>query len=342
MLTPTRQRVFDPMTFLWDQYDRTPRSHAYTAKTPEEHVKWEQELREKVVELLGGFPTEDMPLVPEIVEEREFPDYIRQRVVFESRPNMSIPAYLLLPKNTTGKIPAIVCLSGHGPGNHTIVGYDDDGNPRDELGGYQMDFPIQAVRKGYAALAMEQLAFGERNSDDDRCKGCNTPSVDALMLGMTMIGLRVWDTRKGLDYLSSRDEIDADRLGVMGISGGGTSTLWTAAVDTRVKAAMVSGYLCTFRDSIMPMSHCVDNYVPGILKYAEMYDLASLIAPRALFAESGTKDGIFPYKASIHAYEQAKRAWDTLGVPDKIGHEVFEGEHSFYGKGGFDFLEKWL
>ncbi len=136
MLTPTRQRVFDPMTFLWDQYDSAPRSHAYTATTPEEHVKWEQELREKVIELLGGFPTEDIPLVPEIVEEREFPDYIRQRVIFESRPNMSIPAYLLLPKNTTGKIPGIVCLSGHGPGNHTIVGYDDDGNPRDEL-----DFP---------------------------------------------------------------------------------------------------------------------------------------------------------------------------------------------------------
>ena len=80
----------------------------------------------------------------------------------------------------------------------------------------------------------------------------------------------------------------------MGISGGGTCTLFSAALEPRIRAAMVSGYLNTFRDCIMSVSHCIDNYVPGILNWAEMYDVAGLVAPRPLFAESGEKDDIFP------------------------------------------------
>ena len=72
--------------------------------------------------------------------------------------------------------------------------------------------------------------------------------------------------------------------------GGGTCTLFSAALDPRIQMAMVSGYLYTFRDSIFSLSHCIDNYVPGILNWAEQYDVAGLIAPRALFAESGEKD----------------------------------------------------
>jgi hypothetical protein len=128
----------------------------------------------------------------------------------------------------------------------------------------------------------------------------------------------------------------------MGISGGGTTAFYLSAVDKRVKASVISGYFNTYKDSIMSVSHCMDNYVPGILNYAEMYDVAGLIAPRALFAESGTKDTIFPYEATQLAVRKAKRAYRLLGCPDKIGLEVFEGEHSFHGVGAFKFLERWL
>ena len=331
------------MAYLGDLYSDITPSMSYAATTPDEHRAWERELRAKAVELLGGFPRKPEPLAPEIVEEVEFPDYIRQRVIFNTRKNMSLPAYLLLPKDYEGKkLAAIVCLPGHGPGKNTIVGYEDDGTPRAEIGGYQNDFAIQAVRHGYAALAIEQLAFGERNAQEERNMGCNVPTVNAFMMGQTMVGFRVWDAKRAIDYLSERPEIDPERIGLMGISGGGTTTLWTAAVDWRVKAAVVSGYLCTFKDSIMAMPHCVCNFVPGIIQYAEMYDLAALVAPRALFAESGTKDGIFPIEAAKLAVKKASRAWEVLGEPEKIGHEVFEGVHSFHGVGAFKFLEKWL
>ena len=341
-LTKTQPRTFDPMTHLRAVYDGITPEYAYRATTPDEHAAWEQALRGKLIELLGGFPEEVEPLAPEVLEVVGFPDYVRTRLVFNTRPLMSVPAYLLLPKNVRGRIPGIVCLPGHGPGKNTIIGYDDNGMPRGQIGGYQADFAIQAVRNGYAALAIEQLAFGERNSAEEKATGCGVPTLNALMLGMTMIGLRVWDARRALDYLQTRPEVDPDRIGVMGISGGGTTTLFAAAVDTRFKAAMISGYLCTFRRSIMDMSHCVDNFIPGVIRTAEMHDIAALIAPRAMFAESGTQDGIFPIDAAEYAFAQARRAWEVLGCPDKAGHEVFEGEHQFWGKQGFEFLAKWL
>jgi dienelactone hydrolase len=331
------------MVFFQHLYETIEPKYSYRAGTPAEHRKWERALRRKFVDLLGGFPAAKEPLAPEVVETVEFPDYIRERVVFNTRPFMSLPAYLLRPKNPrTKKLPAIVCLPGHGPGKDTIVGYDDNGAPRSDIGGYQADFAIQAVRQGYVALAVEQLAFGERNSADPRCRGCNEPTMNALVFGLTMIGLRVWDARRALDYLQTRPEVDSRRIGVMGISGGGTTTLYAAAVDTRFKAAVVSGYLCNFRDSIMAMDHCCDNFLPSVIPAAEMYDLAALIAPRALFSESGSKDSIFPVKASVFAFEQAKRAWNVLGVPEKIGQEIFDGNHQFWGKGAFTFLKKWL
>jgi len=343
MLKPhTQPRTFDPMTYLRAVYDSITPKYGYRATTPEEHAVWERNLRRKLIELLGGFPKEKEPLAPEVVDIVEFPDYTRERVIFNTRPLMSVPAYLLLPKGRTGKIPGIVCLHGHGPGKNTIIGYDDTGMPRKEIGGYQADFAIQAVRRGYAALAIEQLAFGERNSADPKCQGCHVPTMNALMLGLSMINLRVWDARRALDYLQTRPEVDPKRIGVMGISGGGTTTLFSAAIEKRFKAAVVSGYLCTFRDSGMAMNHCVDNFIPGIIPYAEMHDIAALIAPRALFAENGTLDGIFPVDAARYAYKSARKAWEVLGVPEKIGQEIFEGEHQFWGKQAFEFLAKWL
>lgn len=343
MLKPqTHARTFDPMVYLNARYDGTTPRYRYSARTADEHAIWERRLRRKLIELLGGFPKEKEPLAPEVVEIVEFPDYVRERVIFNTRPLLSVPAYLLLPRKRHGKLPAVVCLPGHGPGRNTIIGYDDSGAPRSELGGYQNDFAIQAVRHGYAALAIEQLAFGERSSADPKVQGCHVPTMNAQMLGLTMIGLRVWDARRALDYLQTRPEVDRDRIGVMGISGGGTTTLFSMAIEKRFKAAVVSGYLCSFRHSIMAMDHCVDNFVPGVIPYAEMYDIAALAAPRAFFAESGTRDSIFPVDAAKHAYQMARKAWQVLGAPERVGQEIFEGEHQFWGKGAFAFLKKWL
>ena len=103
---------------------------------------------------------------------------------------------------------------------------------------------------------------------------------------------------------------------------------------------MISGYLNTFRDSVMSISHCIDNYVPGILNYAEMYDVAGLIAPRPLFVESGEKDNIFPIAASKASFERLKKVYAAFDAASLTEQETFDGPHSFWGKRGLPFLAK--
>jgi pimeloyl-ACP methyl ester carboxylesterase len=160
----------------------------------------------------------------------------------------------------------------------------------------------------------------------------------ALMLGETMTGWRVWDALRALDYLETRAEADPKRLAVMGISGGGLTALFAAALDTRVRAAVVSGYLNTFADSILTVDHCPDNYVPGLLNVAEMPDVAGLIAPRALFCESGDRDPIFPRPAFDHAVAQVRAIYAAFNAPAQFDAEVFAGDHRFHGAGAFPFL----
>jgi len=187
------------------------------------------------------------------------------------------------------------------------------------------------------------MAFGCRRGAQARKEGlshtsCQPVAGAALLLGQTMIGWRVFDVMRTIDWIETRKELDASRVGCMGISGGGTCTTFSAALEPRIKAAMISGYLNTFRDSIFSLSHCIDNYVPGILNWAEMYDVAGLIAPRPLFAEAGTMDNIFPIEASRTSFSRVKKVYEILGAPDNFQTEIFEADHSFCGVKGIPFL----
>ena len=326
------------MEYSLFRYERSGRKLAFRAGTLEEARAWQVKLRRKLRELLGGFPRR-VPLEPEVSESVELDGYTRETVLFQSREGLTVFSYFLVPKEFKAPGPAVVCLPGHGQGVDAIVGMAEEP--------YQANFALQCVREGFAALAIEQLGFGHRRDERARKEGpgrtsCQPAAGAALLLGETMIGWRVWDAMRGVDYLLTRPEVDPRRIGMMGISGGGTTTFFTAALDRRVKAAVVSGYFNTFRDSILSISHCMDNYIPGILKYAEMYDIAGLIAPRALFVESGTKDSIFPVEATEFAFQRARRIWELFGAEDMLEMEVFEGEHQFWGKGAFGFLKRVL
>ena len=339
--------MLDTLEFSKSLYDEAPRALAFGATTRSEAERWQQELRARIIELLGAFPEEACELSPRVIDTIEFPLYTRETVLFQSRPNMAVFGYFLRPKDFRARGPAILCLHGHGRGVDDIVGIRRDGKMRVRRGGYQRDFALQCVKRGYAVLAIEQLGFGHRRDQAARGRGgdhssCQPASGTALMLGQTMIGWRVWDAARSLDYLATRSEVDPNRLAVIGISGGGTTSLFAAALDERIKVAVVSGYFNTFRDSIMSIAHCIDNYVPGVLRYAEMYEIAGLIAPRALFAESGTKDRIFPVDAVRYAVGRAKEIFSVLGAEDRIHLEVFEGAHGFHGVGAFRYLAEAL
>lgn len=341
------EQHLDTLAFSHALYDETPRQFAFQATTREEAERWQGALRRKLTELVGGFPQQSCILHPQVLASHEFDNYTRETVQFQSRQNMTVFGYLLLPKAFSSPGPAMLCLAGHGRGVDDIVGIEEDGGMRTAYGGYQNDFALQCVEHGYAVLAIEQFGFGHRRDNAARQRGagnssCQPSAGAAFLLGQTMVGWRVYDAMRALDYLATRPEIDSQRIGIMGISGGGTTTFFAVALDTRFKAAVVSGYFNTFRDSILSLSHCIDNYIPSVLKYAEMFDIAGLIAPRAMFVESGTEDTIFPIEATRFAVNRAKEIFGVFGADDKLGFEAFEAGHSFHGIGAFQFLNEVL
>jgi dienelactone hydrolase len=332
----------DPVQWTLEQYKSAPLRLTFRAKNKAEAEAWQKQLRAKITELIGGFPART-PLKPRTIEVRDFPGFRREKFAFESRPGLTVIGYLLLPKS--GKTPhaSVVCVPGHGRGVDDIVGIDENGRDRTEKPFYERDFAIQVVEHGMAAVALEPMAFGYRRDQLTKRKGpkasaCQPSAGSALLLGQTMIGWRVWDVMRTIDWMETRPELDRNRVGCMGISGGGTCTQFSTALDGRIKAAFISGYLNTFRDSIMSVSHCIDNYVPGILNWAENYDVAGLIAPRPLFSEGGDRDPIFPVRATRESFARVKKVYAIFGVPDRAQQEIFSGIHEFHGAKGLPFL----
>jgi dienelactone hydrolase len=340
-------RRFDPVAYTRDRYSEAPRRLRFQARTRAQAEEWQRTLRAKVTELIGGFPSARQPLRPVTLETRPFSGYRREKIVFDSRPGVSVLAYLLLPDKAQPPAATVICVPGHGRGVDDIVGIDEQGRERTDKVGYQHDFAIQVAEAGMAAVAIEPMAFGCRRDPINARQGlsrkaCEPAAGGALLVGETMIAWRVWDVMRTLDYIATRPELNSSRVGCMGISGGGTATLFSAALEPRIQSAMVSGYLNTFRDSIGSLAHCIDNYVPGILNWAEMHDIAGLIAPRPLFVESGEKDNIFPIAASIESFGQVRQIYDVFQAADRVEQEVFPGEHSFWGKRGIPFVARHL
>lgn len=332
----------DPVHWTMELYKSAPLRLTFKATNKAEAEAWQQQLRAKLIELIGSFP-DRVPLQPQTLEVRQYPGYRREKVVFQSRPGVLVIGYLLTPTASKAPHPTVVAIPGHGRGVQDIVGIDENGRDRTDKPGYEHDFAIQAVEHGLAAFAIEPMAFGFRRDERTREKGptasaCQPAAGSALLLGETMIGWRVWDVMRAIDWIETRPELDANRVGCMGISGGGTCTQFSAALDPRIKAAFVSGYLNTFRDSIMSVSHCIDNYVPGILNWAENYDVAGLIAPRPFFSEGGLEDPIFPVHATRESFARVKKVYEVFGAASQAQQEIFEGEHVFHGTRGLPFL----
>src|SRR5262245_3686615 len=338
---------FDPVYWGRKLHESAPLRMTFRAQNRRQAEDWQKKLRAKVVELIGGFPEKPAPLEPQTLEVRDYPGYTREKLVFQSRPGPWVIGYLLIPKSVKAPHPTVIAMPGHGRGVDDIVAIDPQGKDRTVKVDYQYDYAVQVTEHGMAAMAIEPIGFGCRRDQVTKNRGLSTsacqPSAGAaLLLGQTMTGWRVYDVMRTIDWIGTRKELDVARVGCMGCSGGGTITTFASAIDTRIKAALVSCYLNTFRDSVMSISHCIDNYVPGILNWAEMYDVAGLAAPRAFFSEAGERDNIFPVAASRESFARVKKVYETFDAGQMAEQEIFDAPHSFWGKRGLPFLKKHL
>jgi dienelactone hydrolase len=339
------QRELDPIHQLDVLARETPKQFAFTAKRQAEAMRWQARARVALATTLGFLDQKRVPLSPKIVERVDRGSHFRHKVMLRTSRSSLMPAYVLIPKDHTAPMPCVLALHGHGYGVRDIVGIRQDGTDRDEPEGYHDDFGVQLAKRGFVVIAPEITCFGERVSDYKhleprrRPTTCHNANTYAMMLGGSVAGLRVWDGMRAVDYLETLPFADTKRLGVMGISGGGMHAFISACLDRRIKAAVISGYFCDWRHSILAINHCTCNFVPGLLKLGELSDLAAMIAPRPFLVENGTKDVIFPIDAVKTTVKRALRAWKVFGAAKNLQTDFFEGAHQIHGVKAYMFLQ---
>ena len=295
--------------------------------------QWQRRLRRKLRGLIGEMPKERCALRPRRLWQRAGPLGTIEKIAFTAEPQAEVVAYVCLPKDVEPPYTFMICLQGHSSGMHNCIAVQrEDETKRHRVEG-DRDFGLGCMRRGIAALCIEQRSFGERRElkqEKVSGHGCQDATMHALMLGRTLIGERVYDVDRGIDYLAARGDVDMSCIGVMGNSGGGTITVFAAALLPRVAVAMPSCYFCTFRDSIMSISHCMDNYIPGLLKYAEMSDVMGLFAPKPVVIVAGRDDDIFPIGATRRAFRELQRIYEACGSKQRCHLVVGTGGHRFY------------
>jgi dienelactone hydrolase len=344
-LRPQRRRNFS----LWAYWQLRLAETAPPEPCPVDDLEhafagYRERARGRLDELLGPWPA-PVPLDIEVLEHDDAGPYTRTRIVFDSESTMSVPAYLLVPHDRTEPGPAVLAIHGHGAGKSTVCGLDGGrADLRAEIDGYHGDYGHQLACRGYVVLAPDLRAFGERTdwNPPERYE-CDWNLVSATIAGANPLTQNLWDMRCSLGVLAQHRLVDATRMGAVGLSYGGTATLFLAALDDRVKAAVVSGYFSSWAAAHrMPWNMCGSQIAPGLLGRLEHVDLGALVAPRALLVETGTTDEIFPLPAARESFATLAKVYDWLGARQRLVHDVSEGGHQWYGKQAYPFLRREL
>lgn len=346
-----RWKDLQPSTGLWTLYQPEAARYAFHAREAAEALLWQSTTRQALGDRIGLTRLPQTTPNARKIEEVDKQDYIREKIILRTGPNSLMPVYLLLPKQAARPLPVVLAFHGHGYGVKDIVGLREDGSERDTPEGYQKDFAVALCRAGFAVAAPEIACFGERLTDFSYLDAsieqpvpstCTHTALLAFHLGISVVGLRVHDAMRLVDYLQTRKDIDIRRLGAMGISGGGMLTFFATCLDERIRACVISGYYSTFKDSILSISHCACNFVPGLAEFGEMHDLVGLIAPRPMLVEAGDRDPIFPIRAVRKSVIRARSVYGIFGEGDRVTTDFFEGAHQISGRKVDDFFRREL
>ena len=311
---------------------------------------WRTTLQNELRRILGGFNENPIPLAITEIREDKLEGVTRRFFSYQSQEGLTIPAYYLVPSHPLPGKPAIVAITGHGFGAADIVGIDVNGKdyPNVQSSGYQKQFALTLAQMGFYVIAPEMIGYGELRLAEDKQKGsevfsCYRLGTNLLMCGETIAQLRVQECFRALEVLEAFGDSNKERIGCMGISGGGTVCALFTALEERIRACVISGYANEFKTAVMTVpGHCVDNFFPGILPFAELPDLLSLIAPRPMLWESAKEDPIFPIEGALRAARDVEKYYRYLGAAECFQQDVFTGEHEISGKQSYDFLRHYL
>lgn len=321
----------------------------FDGETKQDWDKWSQAANTKLIEILGDLP-DKVELNAEVEYSVEDGDLIRERVVFDTEEFMSVPCIVLRPKDMKpdGKNPAILCANGHPAhlGKDPVAGVRSSDEHDAQIRIKNYNYGEQMAKRGYFAIMPEWRGFGERRDGANPFPGrdaCNVNFIKGAIMGLYMLSLNIWDAMRTIDYLETRPEVDPNRIGMMGLSYGGTMTTFTTAVDKRIKAADIMGYVNPWKAFAIKQSNfCGVQMLPEVYKYFDTFDIAGLIAPRPLLVEMGMYDDCFFIQELLKGYAGIENIYKKAGAEDKVFADIHPNPHRFAGNMAFDFFDKHL
>lgn len=308
--------------------------------------------RKQMMTLLGRWP-EPAPLDPRVEERVDLGDVLRERISYNVEPDERVPAYLFVPRDLRPGERRAGIFAHHQHAGQFHLGKSEvaglAGNP-------EQAYALELARRGYVVLAPDAICFEERSPYHGNLDRPSEPDAGRnserfeftrrVLYGSCLQTKMVWDMQRGLDYLASRPEVDAARLGCIGHSLGGQQTLFLAALDERVRAAVSScGFAsmqAVLRDGI---NHNLGLYVPGWLEHGDVGELLAEVAPRPFLALNGAADRIFPIDGLEDSYAVARPAYEAAGGPERLDLGIYPGGHGFTDEmreRAYAWLDRWL
>jgi dienelactone hydrolase len=339
---------------------------------------WKKAARSKLLELLQYSPSQCDPRA-ETVERVDCGEYLREKVWFNTTPDIRVPAFVLVPKNASKPAPAIVALHDHGgfyfwgkekivemPNEHTIL----TEFKRSYYGGRSI--ANELVKNGYIVVIIDMFYWGERrmildNDPEDwrtrtatiareRIQAFNSRAGQNEQLvgrsifaaGFTWPGVMFWDDVRTVDYLLSRPDVDRKRIGCVGLSVGGLRSCHLAALDDRIKAAVVVGWMTSFPWQLKKHIRNTIGHtkiVPGLYRYLDYPDVASLAMPTPLLVINGSKDSLFHPDGVRASFDKLHACYEKAGLSEHCRTRLYETPHEFNGEmqtEAWDWLKRWV
>lgn len=304
---------------------------------------WRDLLVPAVRERLGLDRPEPAPLSPRVLWRRERPEGLVEKVRFSVEPGLDAVAYVGFPAGAEPPFPCVICLQGHSTGMHVSLAVDRATENRGIDVSGDRDIAVQAMRRGFAVLCLEQRGFGERGDHGhERFNSCHRPALSALLQGRTLLGDRVFDVDRAIDYLCTRAEIDPARIGAVGNSAGGTASLYAAALLPRVSFAIPSSCFSRFAASWASRHFCACGYVPRMLEIADLSDIVGLAAPKPMVIALGRLDRGLPIEDTRQAFAQVERIYAAAEAGGRVKLVIGDEGHRFYGEASWRALEELL
>jgi dienelactone hydrolase len=321
----------------------------FKGRTPSELAQWQKEFSAELLKRLGPHDPPERWSTKSI-SRVEFPDYVREELLLNADNAPSLPLYVLKPTDSrhgAAPFPIVVALHGHGAfGHDAVVGIDDTPERAEDIRTANYDYGRQLVREGYLVVVPCMTPFGRRLDDSYRKSStmdpCATTFVRMMLLGQTLIGANLRDVKWALSYAQTLREARPDRVGCVGLSLGGRMTMLAAALDERIRVAVVSGALNVMQERVEGHYSCGAQVIPGLLEIGDTPEIGSLIAPRPCIWEIGSADKLVSPKWADAAKARMGNAYAAAGKLDNLQFHYFEGGHQWDGKKAVALLAKVL